>query len=494
MYSVRLSAAALLAAALLVACSDSSDWPSGPNLSAARLEPDLGGAGSVFICHQPKQGGHLLEVSASALAGHLRHGDYLTRYEIDPTAGEAPSIGRYRRIWQALDAARAGRLERGELTSAACRVRIVVAPGAYTGSFDPGASASLERFPLLVDVPDLTLSGALQMQLDQKGRATGEARHPDEVTLLHPDRPIAFMPVTEAMVLVVGHPGGSTGDGAVIEGFAFGAAPTETASGGMAIISLRVERLLIRGNRFNRGLSTAADLRASSAEVTQNYGHGLGLNCGFCLAGPGNYVAAGNRLIDGGLGGFYVSAALAHLPLSTGAIPTAVVEPYELPGAATVTAAILNNDVQGYLRKPIGFALRILGVGPSSSAVPQSTRVSVAGNDFARNTFGLIVDAGFPQNGTLRRGDIEVALHGNTISQSCQANLLVAFTRHTGALGTTVNPYLVNSTYRLELGGDLPWTEEWYSHLDGQGNTLVVDGAVVPPGASVAYDPAKICP
>ncbi len=494
MQTIRFPAIALLIFALVTACSDAVDPPTAADLSTGRQDPERGRAGGVVVCHKPERGGQLLEVSTSALDAHLGHGDYLARYEVDPLGEEAATFGRYRRIWQALDAVRAGRVERGERTSAACRITIEVARGEYTGSFDAGASSSLERFPLLVDVPDVTLRGALEMEVDQNGRATGEARHPDGITSLRPDRPITFQPVTEAIVLVVGHPGGTAGNGAVIEGFAFGAAPTETNSGGMAIISLRVERLVVRGNRFDRGLSTAGDFRATSAVVIHNYGKGLGVNCGFCMAGPGDYLAEGNRLVDGALGGLYVTAALAHLPFSIGAIPGVVVEPYELPGSAAVTARVLNNEVQGHLRKPIGFGLRILALGPSSSSVPQSTRVVVADNEFSRNTFGLIVDAGFPQAGTLRRGDVDVALRGNSISQSCQANLLVAFTRHTGALGTTVNPYLASSTYRLDLGGDLPWAEAWYSHPDGYGNTLMVGGAGVPPGQRVAYDPAKSCP
>ena len=199
------------------------------------------------------------------------------------------------------------------------------------------------------------------------------------------------------------------------------------------------------------------------------------------MAGPGDYLAEGNRLVDGALGGLYVTAALAHLPFSIGAIPGAVVEPYELPGSAAVTARVLNNEVQGHLRKPIGFGLRILAVGPSSSAVPQSTRVVVADNEFSRNTFGVIADAGFPQAGTLRQATSMWRLHGNYHFAKLSGEPAGRRSpRHTGALGTTVNPYLASSTYRLGLGGDVPWAEAWYSHPDGYGNTLVVDGADVP--------------
>jgi len=251
---------------------------------------------------------------------------------------------------------------------------------------------------------------------------------------------------------------------------------------------------VIRGNRFERGLTSATDLRASSARVAFNYGNSLGLNCGHCLAGPGRYLAIGNTLIDGGLGGIYVSAAVAPLPLSLGANAGAEVEPYVLPASASVDAALINNEIRGHQRLPIGFAVRVLALGPASATVPQSTRVFLGGNDLSENTFGVILDAGFPQGTALKKGDLDVTFRGNTIAGNCQTNLLVAFTRHTGALGTTSNPYLQNSTFDLRLGRDLAWANAWYSHPDGNGNTLVVDGATIANGQQVAYDPTELCP
>jgi hypothetical protein len=49
---------------------------------------------------------------------------------------------------------------------------------------------------------------------------------------------------------------------------------------------------------------------------------------------------------------------------------------------------------------------------------------------------------------------MDVSLSGNVMQQSCQTNLLVAFARHTTALGLQQDAYLLNSTYRLQLGGE----------------------------------------
>jgi len=475
----------------LAACSDNAAPPAGPDLSRAG---HADGQPSIVVCHQPGHATGLIEVSVAALDAHLAHGDYVARLEVDPTRAAAEDGIHFASITGAVAAARAVRTAHGELQSAACRITIAVAAGTFRGSFDANNDPALERFPLMIDVPDITLRGALRMEMDGQERATGQGLPPGEATTLLPDRPIVFLPNTEALIVVVGHPGGPQGNGAVIEGFAFQSGRTDASSGGMGIIALRVRDLLIRGNRFEPGLSSAADLRATSARLDLNYGFRLGVNCAICLAGPGDYEASGNRLVEGGLGGIYVSAVIQHMDFSLGASPAAPVEPYVLPASATVSAAIVNNDIRNHLRLPIGFAVRVLAVGPGSSQMQQSSRVYLGGNDLTGNTFGLILDAGFPVAGTLRRGDLDVTLHGNTVSGSCQNNLLVAFTRHTGALGTTTNPYLLNSTYRVDLGGDLPWEEAWYSNPAGLGNTLLVGGTTIAPGAHVAYDPIRHCP
>jgi hypothetical protein len=472
-------------------CSDAGESPAGPTLSTARFEQD---ARPITVCHRMEPLSISLRVPAPAVAAHLAHGDYIASLYVDPDA-EAPSDGvHFASISDALDAARAGRIARGEREAAACRITIDIPAGTYMGSFEPGASASRERLPLLVNVPDITLRGAFRMGLDGTGRATGEHLGDGPGTVLVPDRPIVFLPLSEALILVADNPAGFRGNGAIIEGFAFQSGHSAGSEGGIGILALRVTGLVIQGDRFEHGLTSATDLRASSALLTNTYSEGLGLNCAHCLVGPGRFVASGNRIVDGALGGIYVGSAVAHLPFSLGANAGAEVEPYVLPASASTDVVLINNQIMGHRRLPVGFAVRILGLGVSSAAVPQSTRVALEDNEFTGNTFGLILDAGFPQAGALRKGDLDVTLRHNTISGSCQVNLLVAFTRHTGALGVTTNPYLQNSTFRLDLGGDLAWADAWYSHPGGNGNTLVVDGATIANGQQVAYDPAKVCP
>ena len=112
------------------------------------------------------------------------------------------------------------------------------------------------------------------------------------------------------------------------------------------------------------------------------------------------------------------------------------------------------------------------------------------GHYFKRLT---MIDALFPQPDTELRGDVDLTTSGNVVRQSCQADLLVAFARHTTALGSTGGPYLRNSTYRLSLGGDLPFRDAWFSNPGGLGNRLLVNGRVIGHITRQFFDPDS-CP
>jgi hypothetical protein len=58
--------------------------------------------------------------------------------------------------------------------------------------------------------------------------------------------------------------------------------------------------------------------------------------------------------------------------------------------------------------------------------VAGTSNVTFTDNDLTNNTFGIIVEAAFVRAGTRRRGDITLSTSGNTITGSCQADLLVA--------------------------------------------------------------------
>jgi hypothetical protein len=475
--------AAIAGVAALAACT--AEAPTRASVGSPELSAQAS-VGKVAVCHRAGTPSTILEVGAPALADHLAHGDYVTTLLVDHAyAGSVDGV-HFGRIGDALSAAAAGRLARGELVAADCRITIAVSSGVYSGTAGP-ADGDVEHFPFVVDVPDITLHGALVMGLDAAGRATGEGVDAGATTL----SPVEPLPVVSGastpIVIADAHPGGSAGNGLVVEGFVFqsGHDPAVDA-GGQGILSVRAVRLVVRGNRFEGGFTESLDLRASAAEVTQNHLAGTAGTCDICLAGPGTYTATGNKLLAGGIPGITVSSPVG-LPLPAG------VEPLVLPAAAETWGYVRNNEVRDHLRKPVGVGIRVEAVGTGAPNVHGTVHAVIQGNLLVNDRFGIIVHGGFPTATTDRRGDADVTLGGNTFQQTCQANLLVALVRHTTALGLANTPWLLYSTFQIALNGDLAWDDAWYGHAAGYGNTLIVDGATIPNGGRQFYDAAG-CP
>jgi hypothetical protein len=446
-----------------------------------------------ILCRISSSSPHVGSNSIESREDDPDHGHRVARFIVDKTSGEIGDGFHFQRIGDAIAAARELRVARGEQTTASCRIMIVVAPGIYRGSVNESADPTIERLPLVIDVPDLTLKGALAMQIDEGGRATGigemEEGHAEQASTLVPSPALLTRnALSEPIFVVNAHPDGFQGNGAIIEGFVFqsGHVGVDASFGGVAILSLRVRDLVVRGNRFEAEFSQSVDLRASSAHVNHNHLSGTEDTCDLCFAGPGDYEAIGNRLLAGGIPGILVTPATL-LPVPP------MVEQYTLPASATVSALLVNNEVRNHLRKPVGAGIRVGAIGVGAPNVAGLARVEARDNLLVSNTFAMIVEAAFPVKNTLLKGDIELTLHGNTFSASCQNHLLVSLSRHTTGLGLTNFPYLRSSHYTLTLGGDIAWGDVWYSHPAGFGNTLSVDGVQIPNGSRIAYDATRTC-
>ena len=475
--------AACVVAAVLTSCGDLPTLS--PTTAAASAAAS---AGEADVCHQPGEGGRILGIGLPALADHLRHGDYVSTLLVSHDAVAAGDGVHFATVGAALAAAAASRAAAGELTAGACRITIHVEAGTYLGTVGT-PSGTLEHFPLVVDVPDITLRGALVMALDDDGRATGESTTGEE-TVLAPVEPLPFVNLLSTSIIDANaHPGGSAGNGLVVEGFVFqsGNPPLVAPGSGQAMLSVRATGLTIRGNRVEGGFTESFDLRAGSADVVQNHLSGTAGTCDVCLAGPGTYTAYGNRLLAGGIPGIGATPTVS-LPVPPG------VEPYALPATAEVWAEIRNNEVRDHQRTPVGVGIRMDAVGVGAPNVHGVIHAVVQDNLLANNRFGIIVHGAFPVAGTDRRGDVELTLGGNVFQGTCQADLYVAFSRHTFGLGLPTNAtHLQNSIFRLTLNGDVSWDDAWFYHPAGFANTLVVDGSEIANGTRHFYSDAG-CP
>jgi hypothetical protein len=444
------------------------------------------------VCHREGPAA-IIEIPTTALAAHKAHGDYVTTLSVDPLNTVGDSI-HFRRVTDAVDAVKAVRLSRGELTTAACRITIDVAKGTYKGSWSASTDPTFERFPLVIDVPNVTLHGAMQMLLDANGRARPLASGADASTFT----PIPALIIeggsssqqgySQEIIIVNAHPQGSSGEGAVIEGFVFqsGRAASDTTIGGQGVLTMRIKNAITRGNQFENGFTESIDYRASGGTIEKNYLIGRGNACDICIAGPGDFIVKDNRL--DGPGG---TPGILSTPVTILPVPP-MVEQQVLPAFSLITSLITNNEVRNHQSVPAGVGIRIgaMGIGGPINGMSKAT---VTKNNLVRNRWGLFVEAAFPA-GTLK-GDVELTTSGNTFSLSCQNDFYVAFTRHVVGLGIQNNqPYLRNTTYDLTLDSDITWDNVWYANPEGFGNILTVNGATIPNGFRRAYDATKVCP
>jgi len=477
----------------IAACYADSPTPTGITSLPGAISSAVSES-SMDICHLTGSGGSVKSVSLSQWPSHRNHGDYALQWQVDPHAAVTGDGIHFARITDAVSAADSTRRKNSEKSSGACRITISVAAGDYMGSFDV-TSSTLERFPIFMGVPDVTLRGALAMPNDDNHRASGAGTV--GASIIKPDRGLT---ATETMVVIADDTSGYKGNGVAVENFRFrsGYDTLGTVNGGLGIGALRVRDVLIRGNHFERTLQTAIDLRASRALIENNYANFFGTTCGICLAGPGSYDVNNNRLVEGKFVGLFAAPVIVLPNFPMGTHSSIVVAPYVAPAVAADTASINNNDISNQRHHPMGFGIGIRLVtftASGTSGVTQSGKIRLSRNTLSNNSFAVSIDANTVLNGAspVAPGNIDVTFTKNDIGPSCRNNLIVSFSRFSHTIAGTAHPYLKNSTYDLSLGGDTSWSDAWYDNPFGLGNTLRVDGVVQPNGTQASPGDTPSC-
>ena len=122
---------------------------------------------TVKMCRTAGTPGTIVDVPVSDVATRKAQGDYVASLVVDPASTRVGDSVHFKRITDAMTVVRALRQKRKETVSASCTITIDVAAGAYRGSTKDSPDATLEKFPIVVDVPGVTLHGALTMAFER---------------------------------------------------------------------------------------------------------------------------------------------------------------------------------------------------------------------------------------------------------------------------------------------------------------------------------------
>jgi hypothetical protein len=329
---------------------------------------------------------------------------------VDATATENGDGSRHRPFWRISDAVVRARELRQEDPRHEGRIVIRVLPGAYTGSYDASHLARnprLELLPIIVNVSNLSLEGATELDEDTDSLPTGTFP-PESETFLTTDLPLTR---GQVLLLIASTTDGMAGDRVSVSGLVLDAQDQDLgAPGGFLIFADRVSEFSIHNNLTRRGNGVGSRLASGAFEAnfcTANNPHpppGTLGSAGIFFTGgsivhPATVTLRRNRSIRNA-GGASVDAVANFLQLDLGANALRL-EPLQLTYDAN------NPDDQ--------------------ENIPHTLVATIEDNDFSDNTFfGLrlgffpptyysTVNATQPITGTL-----SVTVHGNRINSNGQ--------------------------------------------------------------------------
>ena len=421
--------------------------------------------------------------------------------------GDGSAASPYRRITDAVQRVRADR--QSGLTE---RITVHVAPGTYTGSYKAARvqrEPALEVLPIILNVPNLTLSGATKLAIDDSGLPTGA--QPGTETVVTTDETVDSPQFTASLILIAPTTDGGRGDGIVLTGLILDAAATVNLpqDGVPELQSVWLDRSAdfeIRGNIVMRA-GDGIRSRLSSGTVKGNLlvenGFAGAYLTGGNSADPADVRIIANRGFGNVRGGAMLGAWGNTIALDPGAnslqltLLVLSADPTSWPN--TLTATVNENDFSDN----VVFGLRIAAFPPDAyyklkPALTTSLRADIAHNLFNRNrNYGLVLDTAFPPPYTDKgavSARFDLVLQDNQLIGSGRAPAMFTFERVFVSLGSDslkLFKYLSQSLYNLNdpegetLGFD--YDNPFSDPHDGTvlNNTLTVNGAVVSPGTKI---------
>jgi hypothetical protein len=352
---------------------------------------------------------------------------------------------------------------------------VVVEPGQY-----PVSSTLQIQGPI-------DLRGSNVMEVDDAGRPTGVIAPGTETKI------VGTTALGTANLVSVGPSAGGVIQGVEIRNFTFDSGPSR----GDDVSLNRTQDYFLHDNAF-RGLAADGVFSvASSGKIVGNFisvnATGAAVAAGY-PASPSIVEFVGNRVVRN-IGGLVLIGSTARVP-ETGDQLDVLVRDNDLSE---------NNRVAGF-----SFGLRIftinrpLGVAGDTQS-DGNVRAAIQSNRIADNEIGVTIDAGFPfrRVGTtcdprVYTGTFDLDLRGNTLSGSRFLPALIAFTRNQAALHQfpfDLWQYLHSATYSIN-DPDGTLSDALIDHPEADpfiglcpndathellGNTLIYNGAVVPP-------------
>jgi hypothetical protein len=306
-------------------------------------------------------------------------------------------------------------------------INIWVENGSYPGAFD-GSATDTEDLPIILDVPNLSLRGKSQFDLDQNDFPTGYV-FPDTQDTFYSTRinPNKAPTRNQAVIMIAPTDSVMTGEGVTVSGFNLESPAGTPQDLGVGILAYRVTGFRITNN-IVKNFRIGVQARRASGVIDWNYlsenkSGGAGANGGSVIE-PAVVTLKRNRSYKNGATGVILSATDTKLKPEVGRNTWLNADAFKPPdyydldhGLSKVpnalTAWLINNDLSGNsITNPmnhltIGFGLRCLMYSESlydinaQRSFTADLMVFGEGNNFNSNASRcVLVDAGFPDNTT----------------------------------------------------------------------------------------------